>query len=218
MIRTPVSHRFWSTLAVAISLPLVCLTAEAQHHGGMGMGRHGMMNSMRHDSAAMAHMSVIHELVMHHDQIARSVTNLPDGIRTVTESADSLLARRIRDHVATMDARIVSGKDPGWPMESEALRMLYKNSAMIRTKIDSTPRGVVIEQTSSDSATVAALQQHAAEVSDVVRRGMEAMHAAMMKHGEKPMMHERHGPPSDTAGTRRPGPPGHVHRPPPRAR
>jgi hypothetical protein len=35
---------------------------------------------------------------------------------------------------------------------------------------------------------VAALQQHAAEVTDLVKRGMTAMHEAMMKNGPG-MMH-----------------------------
>jgi len=45
-----------------------------------------------------------------------------------------------------------------------------------------TSRGVVVVQTSSDPETVAALQQHAAEVSELVRDGMAAMHTAMTKN------------------------------------
>jgi hypothetical protein len=36
-------------------------------------------------------------------------------------------------------------------------------------------------QTSDDAQTVAALQQHASEVSDFVQEGMTALHTAMMK-------------------------------------
>jgi hypothetical protein len=142
----------------------------------------GMMMGARHDSATMAEMAVIHELIRSHDRITRTVTNLPDGIRTVTESSDSLIAQRIKQHVVTMDARVLAGNDPGLPMESPALRTIYRNGAKIRTLIDTTARGTIVVQTSADSETVAALQQHASEVTDLVRRGMAAMHEAMMRN------------------------------------
>lgn len=47
---------------------------------------------------------------------------------------------------------------------------------------------VHVVQTSRDSVTVAALQQHASEVTELVRDGMAAMHQAMMKNGGG-MMH-----------------------------
>ena len=36
----------------------------------------------------MAQMRDIHELFANHDRMTRTVTNLPDGIHTVTESND----------------------------------------------------------------------------------------------------------------------------------
>lgn len=159
-------------------------SARAQRPGGM-MGA-GMMG-MGHDSATMAQMAVIHELVLNHDQIRRKVTNLPDGIRTVTESNDSLMAARLKEHVLTMNQRVAAADDPGLPIESPALRAIYRNGDKIRTVVDTTVNGVIVVQTSSDSATVAALQQHAAEVSDLVRGGMAALHEAMMKNGGRMM-------------------------------
>ena len=49
----------------------------AQHEKMMGNGP-GMMG-MRHDSSTMAEMGVIHELVVNHDRIKRTVTNLAHG-------------------------------------------------------------------------------------------------------------------------------------------
>jgi hypothetical protein len=212
-----------NALVVAVLVSLVALPAGAQRHGGSGMGAmRGMrsqMNGTRHDSARGADMSLIHELILHHDRITRSVTNIPNGIRTVTESDDSLLTGRIKQHASTMTARVASGKDPGWPMESEALRTLYKNSALIRTRVESTAKGIFVEQTSTDSATINALQTHAAEVTALVEGGMEAMHAAMMRNrggmmpGSRGMM-QMHGPnhrgPPDSLGTRPAGPPAHA--------
>jgi hypothetical protein len=58
--------------------------------------------------------------------------------------------------------------------------------------------GIVVVQTSTDLETVAALQQHASEVTDFVKHGMAAMHAAMMRNGG--MMHRgMHGGMMETA-------------------
>jgi hypothetical protein len=145
-----------------------------------------------HDSATMAQMGVIHDLIAHHDRMRRTVTNLPDGIRAVTESDDSLLVRRIHEHVGSMNQRVGAGDDPGLPIESAALRAIYRGRDKIRTVTEKTAKGVVVVQTSTDSALVVALQEHAAEVSDFVRRGMVAVHETMMKNGG-PMMRMMHG-------------------------
>jgi len=172
-------------LVVGGGLSLTVSVAAAQGAGGMGM-RGGTMG-MRHDSTTMAQMALIHELVANHDRITRSVTNLPDGIRTVTESEDSAMVRRIREHVTSMNRRVGAGDDPGLPIESAALRAIYRGKDRIRTVTEMTAKGVVVVQTSTDSAVVVALQEHAAEVTDLVQRGMIAMHERMMKQGG--MMH-----------------------------
>ena len=174
-----------SAVLVVGGLSLTVSVAAAQGAGGMGM-RGGMMG-MRHDSTTMAQMALIHELVVNHDRITRSVANLPDGIRTVTESDDSLMVRRIREHVTSMNKRVGAGDDPGLPIESAALRAIYRGKDKIRTFTEMTAKGVVVVQTSTDSAVVVALQEHAAEVTDLVQRGMTAMHEQMMKN--RGMMH-----------------------------
>ena len=63
--------------------------------GMMGRGHRGMgpgIMGMNHGSATTAEMSAIHELFANHDRIKRTVTNLPDGIRTATESDDPRIA------------------------------------------------------------------------------------------------------------------------------
>jgi hypothetical protein len=146
----------------------------------MGMGP-GMMG-MAHDSATMAQLAGIHELFINHDRITRTVTNLPDGIRTVTESDDPQVAQLIKDHVADMGKRVDTGNDPGLPIESDALHSIFKNYDKIQTKVETTDKGIVVIQTSTDAETVAALQQHASEVTDFVKDGMIAMRTAMMKN------------------------------------
>jgi hypothetical protein len=172
------------SLRLVAVVPLLLMfvpVAGAQRPGAMAGGPPGM--AMRHDSATMADMSVIHELVMNHDKVTRTVTNLPNGIRTVTESSDPQLARLLKEHVATMNARVEQGRDPGLPIESPALRTLFRNREKITTHADTTTSGVVVVQTSSDAETVAALQTHAAEVSDLVNEGPSALHRAMAASG-----------------------------------
>ena len=143
-------------------------------HGTMGAGSH---------SATPAEMHAIHELIVNHDRIRRTVTNLPDGIRTVTESDDARIAQLIKDHVASMGQRVSAGNDPGLPIESPALRAIFRNKDKIKSTVETTDKGSVVVQTSNDQETVAVLQQHAAEVSELVRGGMQALHAAMMRNG-----------------------------------
>jgi hypothetical protein len=134
-------------------------------------------------STAAAEMSVIHAMLASHDAIKRTVTNLPDGIRTVTEADDSQIANLIREHVASMNQRVNSSSDPELPDESPALKLILRNGDKVKTTVELTGKGAVEVQTSKDPEIVAALQSHALEVSDLVQRGMEAMMEAMMKNG-----------------------------------
>jgi hypothetical protein len=61
-----------------------------------------------------------------------------------------------------------------------------RNGDKVRTTVETGPKGVVVVQRSTDPETVAALQQHASEVSDLVQGGMAAMHSAMMKQSAVP--------------------------------
>jgi hypothetical protein len=166
--------------------------------GGMmnGMGT-GMMGR-GHDAAMMSEIADIHQLFVNHDRITRTVTNLPNGIRTVTESSDPRIAQILRDHVTSSRKRVETGNDPGLPIESEALRSIYRNYDKIHTTLEPTATGIVVVQASTDPETVAALQQHASEVTDFVKDGMAAMHAAMMKNGGM-MQHGMRGRMMETA-------------------
>lgn len=167
-----------------------------QQMGPRSMGMGGGMLRMNHGSAAAEEMNAIHELFANHDRIKRTVTNLTDGIRTVTESDDPRIAQLIKTHVASMGERVRVGDDPGLPIESPALHSIFRDKDKIRTTYETTASGVIVVQTSIDPETVAALQKHAAEVSDFVRVGMAALHEAMMRNGgmmRGPRMHGRPG-------------------------
>lgn len=164
--------------------------------GQMGPGMTGMgpgMMGMSHGSATMSEHNDIRGLFFNHDRIKRTVTNLPDGIRTVTESDDPQVAATIKKHVADMGQRVEEGRDPGLPIETPALHSIFQYKDKIKSTYETTEKGVIVVQTSTDASAVKALQDHAAEVSDLARRGMVAAHEAMMKNGgpmmRGPMMH-----------------------------
>jgi hypothetical protein len=161
-------------------------------HGGMGPGMmHGGMTSpgmmggammgMAHDSATMEQLRVIHTLFVNHDRIKRTVTNLADGIRTVTTSDDPQIAALLKTHVNDMMKRVGAGDDPGLPIESDALHSIFRDKDKIRTSVETTANGVVVVQTSDDPKVVTELQQHAAQVTDFAQEGMAAIRTAMMR-------------------------------------
>ena len=141
----------------------------------------GMMGIAR-DSATMAQLRVIHNLFVNHDRIKRSVTNLPNGIRTVTESDDPQIVALLKTHVADMMKRVGTGDDPGLPIESEALHSIFRDKDKVQTSVETTANGAIVVQTSDDPRVVAELQEHAAQVTDFAEQGMEALHTAMMKN------------------------------------
>jgi len=161
----------------------------AAHAGGMGPGMmHGMgpggaaggpmggpmAGRMQHADAAFEDdMHLVRDMIQNHDRIKRTVTNLPNGIRTVTESDDPQIAQTIKAHVASMEQRLKEGRV--FNLFSPTLPVLFENKDKIQTKVETTDKGSVVTQISSDSTVVAALQAHAVEVSELVRDGRLAM-------------------------------------------
>jgi len=137
-----------------------------------------MAGRMQHDDAAFVlDMRLVHDLLQSHDRIKRGVTNLPDGIRTVTESADPQVAQAIRAHVASMEQRLKDGRI--FNLFSSTLPVLFDNKDKIKTSVQITEKGAAVTQTSADAKVVAALQAHAGEVSELARDGMAAMMRGM---------------------------------------
>jgi hypothetical protein len=159
---------FGATAVVAVGFAAYVFAAPPAQNAGQS-------GSMSGDVGA------IHELLANHDRITRTVTNLPNGIKTLTESADPEIAKTIKEHVENMGKLVQSGKDPGLPMATATVRALFENYDKIKTTYEITSTGVVVTQTSSDAHTVALLQQHAAEVTGLVKEGMVAAHRAMME-------------------------------------
>ncbi len=182
-------------IGVAAVLGLGAAVAASAHPGGMGPGMMGpgmggpMAGRMRHGDASFADdMRLVHAMLFDHDKIKRTVANLPDGIRTVTESDDPGVARAIKAHVASMEKRLSDGKI--FNLFSPTLPVLFENKDRIKTVVETTDGGSIVTQTSGDAKVVAALQAHAVEVSELARDGM----AAMMRAGRASMGQTARGP------------------------
>jgi hypothetical protein len=106
---------------------------------------------------------------------------LEDGIRTYTWSDDPALAAVLVSHVAAMTTRVEEGRDPQVFVQSPTLDILFARTGAVVTEIETTESGIWVTQTSADPEVVAALQTHAGEVSDMAKRGMEAVHEMMMQ-------------------------------------
>jgi hypothetical protein len=147
---------------------------NGQHMGGMGMGH--MFKGVDTTEAEEAELRAMFE---NHPGITRTVENLPNGIRTVTAAADEDLRNALISHAVGMIDRVDQGRDPKVFIQSPTLDVLFRNRALITTEIDTTDDGIIVTQTSDDAETVAALQKHAAEVSDLAARGMQSVHESM---------------------------------------
>jgi hypothetical protein len=155
-------------------------------HSAMGHHKHG---AMQHDEVNMpglrgkdtteAEVGDMRAMFQQHTAIERTVTNLPNGIRTVTQTDDAQLRPKLVGHVVSMLARMQSKRNPEVIIQSPTLNPLFARGDEIQTTIEMSPTGVIVTQTAADPQLVALLQTHAAEVSDLAKRGMQAVHEQM---------------------------------------
>ena len=167
-------------IALAATSGLGVAVAVFAHPGAMGPGMMGpgmmrgpMAAGMQHDEAFQADMGLVHEMLVSHEGIKRTVANLPNGIRTVTESEDPKVAQTIQAHVASMEQRLKDGRV--FNLFSPTIPVLFDNRDKISTTVEVTEKGAALVQTSDDPKVVAALQAHAMEVNELARDGMAAM-------------------------------------------
>jgi hypothetical protein len=181
-------------IAAALGLGLAVATAFAQPFGagpgmrqGMGHGAnaggHGPMAGpvamlTTQDAGSAADMDLVHDLLTNHTKIKRTVTNLPNGIKTVTESDDPQVAQAIKAHVASMSQRLGDGRE--FNIFSTTLPVLFENADKIKSTVEMTEKGSVVTRTSNDAKVVTALLGHAAEVTELAQEGPVAMRRGMM--------------------------------------
>lgn len=94
----------------------------------------------------MRDMRVIGDLLTHHDEIQRTVTDVPGGIRSVTTSADDRVAESIRTRVWAMQQRIYQG-DAIRQMDP-LFREVFKHHKQISLEIQDIRSGLQVTETS----------------------------------------------------------------------
>ena len=153
-----------------------------QHHGADGTG-HDMVNmpGLQGRDATAEESAEMAVLFRNFQTLSREVTELPNGIRTVTRASDPEVMDVLVSHVIGMIDRVDMGRDPQVFIQSPTLDIFFARHEAITTDIDVTDDGIIVVQTSDDPEMIAALHLHAAEVSDMVDRGMQAVHERMMR-------------------------------------
>lgn len=159
------------------------MSQHMAHHGMQGAG-------MMHDEINMPMLNGINTtqdevddlkaLFNTHKDITRTVTLIPNGIKTITETDNDALRPSLVNHVVGMIGRVENGDNPHIPIQSLMLTPIFEDGESITTEINPTEKGVEVIQTSTNQVVVDALQKHAAEVSDLAERGMQAVHEQMM--------------------------------------
>jgi hypothetical protein len=156
-----------------------------QHMHGMGGTGHDEVNmpGLRGENATPEESAELAVMFRNFQTFTREVTNLPDGIRTVTQSSNPEVMASLVSHVTGMIGRVETMDEPKIYIQSPTLDIFFQRGDAIKSEIEVTEEGIVVVQTSTDPEVVAALQTHAAEVSDMAARGMQAVHEMMMKSG-----------------------------------
>lgn len=191
-------HSSQIAIAVAATLIFAAATVSAQssgpgmHHDhgpmmGRGMGPAAMLTTQ--DANSTTDMRLVMDLVHNHTKIKRTVTPLPDGITTVTESDDPRVAQAIKAHVASMSGRLKDGRE--FNIFSTTLPVIFDNADKIRSVVEMTDKGAIVTRTSTDAKVVTAMQAQAGEVSELIRDGPRGFHRglnarmAMGSHGPR---------------------------------
>lgn len=117
-----------------------------------------------------------HALVFDHASVTRSVEMIPNGVRTVTTTSNAELLPVLRNHPRQMaelyrQGGMVRGWDP-------LFRELSAVSDKVKMEFKDLENGVEVVSTSEDAEVVKLIQAHAEKVSEMVRRGVPAMHEA----------------------------------------
>ena len=155
------------------------------HHGGAIM-QHDEINmpGLQGENATPEESADLAVLFNNFDTITRKVENLPNGIRTVTRSSDADVMDALVNHSVGMIDRVGQLDDPKILIQSTTLDIFFLQGEDIVSEVSIEDEGLIVVQTSENPQIVEALQVHAAEVSAMADRGMQAVHEMMMANGE----------------------------------
>jgi hypothetical protein len=96
-----------------------------------------------------ADMSRYMEMFNRHNEITRTVEEIPDGVRTTTQSNSPDLTAQLQAHVSSMYAHL--DRNAEVMCMSGSLPALFRNANGYRRQLTFTPNGVIAEETTSHS-------------------------------------------------------------------
>jgi hypothetical protein len=162
-------------IAGAVSFATVVLAHPAGGPAGRGAGMCGGpgMGGMGPAGGQGGDMMGIHALFAHRDQIRRTVTQIPGGVRTTTESDDPAVVAQLRDHVQAMYARLKDGR----PINARdpLFAAIFESADKIHVKTENTAKGITVTETSDDPKVVDLVRRHAEVVNRFIANGMHEM-------------------------------------------
>ena len=153
------------------------------HHGAGMQHDETNMPGLRGANATLEESAELALLFRNFDTITREVENLPNGIRTVTRSSDRAVMDALVNHSVGMIDRVGGLDDPEILIQSPTLDIFFLHGNEILSDASVEDEGLVIVQTSDNPEMVTALQTHAAEVTAMTERGMQAVHEMMAADG-----------------------------------
>ncbi|MCA9198716.1 MAG: hypothetical protein KDA87_14305 [Planctomycetales bacterium] len=126
------------------------------------------------DKEFAADRDVFHLLLANGEKIRREVTELEDGVETVTESDDVEIISKIQEHVDAMYRRV----DEGRPirMRDPLFAEVFRHADKIEMKFEETEKGVKVTETSADPYVATLIKEHAKVVSNFVKHGFDEAH------------------------------------------
>lgn len=131
---------------------------------GLGRGRgHG------NDPRFIEDRNGFHFLLDNRAKIRRTITQLPNGVETITESDEPEVADGIRAHVASMHGRVKEGR--GIHLRDPLFREVFRNADKVAMEITDTEKGVRVVETSEDRFVAVLIQAHAEVVSRFIELG-----------------------------------------------
>ena len=171
---------FWSTVAIVGGLGVERVNAQEPHccrgmHGKQQGGMHGKRQGggMHGDPTHQTDREIFHFLLEHRTDIHRTVTSLPNGVETLTESDDPTIVDKLQAHVQAMSRRVeeqrpIHRRDP-------LFAELFAHADKIEMQLEPTSKGIKVIETSDDPYVVQLIQAHAEVVSLFVKNGWSEM-------------------------------------------
>lgn len=154
------------TLIFIFALSLVLILSALRLPASM------LMAQMMGDPRMGYDMRLIHQLSANHDQIHRTVKQLPNGIQAITESNNPQVALLLKAHVSSMYQRLEEGRPFPMIQMFPTLPELFRSADRYQRHLTTIPHGVEVSETSHDSDLRAIIRDHAHEVDGFVKVGM----------------------------------------------